>query len=184
MKACFLGSNLTVPVTDGRIHLGTWQGIWLCEHRDRAGSRKVTVTVNGCLREGLPITQIRRTQPREHHTYQQHGRGYRDQDLEMLSDPDEDTPSDHRVDRRSQNREVNAARTPMSPSSPLQGSTNSSWDRVVRCEVHRYPKQKASNNKIGWKSAWKKAINRKKGQKSCQNWERKKIPKTRLDIHV
>ena len=41
MKACFLGSNLTVPVSDGKLNLGTWQGVWLCEHRDRAGSRKV-----------------------------------------------------------------------------------------------------------------------------------------------
>ena len=42
VKACFLGSNLTVPVSDGKLNLGTWQGVWLCEHRDRAGSRKVT----------------------------------------------------------------------------------------------------------------------------------------------
>jgi len=41
VKACFLGSNLTVPVSDGKLNLGTWQGVWLCEHRDRAGSRKV-----------------------------------------------------------------------------------------------------------------------------------------------
>ena len=51
VKACFLGSNLTVPVSDGKLNLGTWQGVWLCEHRDRAGSRKVLVTVNGALRE-------------------------------------------------------------------------------------------------------------------------------------
>ena len=51
VKACFLGSNLTVPLTDGKLNLGTWQGVWLCEHRDRAGSRKVLVTVNGALRE-------------------------------------------------------------------------------------------------------------------------------------
>ena len=41
VKACFLGSNLTVPLSDGKLNLGTWQGVWLCEHRDRAGSRKV-----------------------------------------------------------------------------------------------------------------------------------------------
>ena len=46
MKACFLGSNLTVPVSDGKLNLGTWQGVWLCEHRDRAGSRKVRDTIN------------------------------------------------------------------------------------------------------------------------------------------
>ena len=51
VKACFLGSNLTVPVSDGKLNLGTWQGVWLCEHRDRAGSRKVLVTVNGALRD-------------------------------------------------------------------------------------------------------------------------------------
>ena len=45
MKACFLGSNLTVPVSDGKLNLGTWQGVWLCEHRDRAGSRKVRLVI-------------------------------------------------------------------------------------------------------------------------------------------
>ena len=43
VKFCFLGSNLTVPVSDGKLNLGTWQGVWLCEHRDRAGSRKVSL---------------------------------------------------------------------------------------------------------------------------------------------
>ncbi|KAL1122061.1 hypothetical protein AAG570_003467 [Ranatra chinensis] len=51
VKACFLGSSLTIPITDGKLNLGTWQGIWLCEHRDHAGSRKVVVTINGCLRD-------------------------------------------------------------------------------------------------------------------------------------
>ena len=46
VKACFLGSNLTVPVSDGKLNLGTWQGVWLCEHRDRAGSRKVRIFPN------------------------------------------------------------------------------------------------------------------------------------------
>ena len=46
VKACFLGSNLTVPVSDGKLNLGTWQGVWLCEHRDRAGSRKVRIFSN------------------------------------------------------------------------------------------------------------------------------------------
>ena len=58
MKACFLGSNLTVPVSDGKLNLGTWQGVWLCEHRDRAGSRKVLVTVNGALRDPGPGSGI------------------------------------------------------------------------------------------------------------------------------
>ena len=34
-KACLLGSNLTLPICDGRVTLGTWQGVWLCEHRCR-----------------------------------------------------------------------------------------------------------------------------------------------------
>ncbi|KAJ1521650.1 hypothetical protein ONE63_003296 [Megalurothrips usitatus] len=51
VKACFLGSSLSIPITEGKLNVGTWQGIWLCEHRDHAGSRKVVVTINGCLRD-------------------------------------------------------------------------------------------------------------------------------------
>ncbi|CAM1326823.1 Uncharacterised protein g9323 [Pycnogonum litorale] len=51
VKACFLGSNLTIPITDGALNLGTWQGIWLCEHRNRAGSRKLVVTLNGAPKD-------------------------------------------------------------------------------------------------------------------------------------
>lgn len=47
IKASLMGSSLTVPVTDGRLNLGTWQGIYLCEHRDRAGSRHLVVTIWG-----------------------------------------------------------------------------------------------------------------------------------------
>jgi len=47
IKASLLGSSLTIPVTDGRLSLGTWQGIYLCEHRDRGGSRSLTVTLWG-----------------------------------------------------------------------------------------------------------------------------------------
>lgn len=49
VKACFLGSSLNIPISDGRLNLGTWQGIWLCEHRNHAGSRKVVLTLTGCL---------------------------------------------------------------------------------------------------------------------------------------
>jgi len=49
VKACFLGSSLTVPITDGKLNFGTWQGIWFCEHRNDAGNRKALVTINGCL---------------------------------------------------------------------------------------------------------------------------------------
>ncbi|XP_015925694.1 UPF0047 protein YjbQ [Parasteatoda tepidariorum] len=51
IKACFLGSSLTLPITNGQLNLGTWQGIWLCEHRNRAGSRKVIITINGALND-------------------------------------------------------------------------------------------------------------------------------------
>ena len=37
--------------SEGKLNLGTWQGVWLCEHRNRAGSRKVLVTVNGSLKD-------------------------------------------------------------------------------------------------------------------------------------
>ncbi len=47
IKAALLGPSLTVPVRDGSFHLGTWQGIYLCEHRDSGGSRTVTVTAWG-----------------------------------------------------------------------------------------------------------------------------------------
>ena len=47
IKAALLGSSLTIPVTDGQLALGTWQGIYLCEHRDHGGSRSLTATVWG-----------------------------------------------------------------------------------------------------------------------------------------
>lgn len=47
IKAVLLGSSVTVPVKDGRFHLGTWQGIYLCEHRNRGGSRRLVVTIHG-----------------------------------------------------------------------------------------------------------------------------------------
>jgi secondary thiamine-phosphate synthase enzyme len=47
VKAALLGSSLTLPVSRGRLALGTWQGIYLCEHRDRAEGRRVLVTIQG-----------------------------------------------------------------------------------------------------------------------------------------
>ena len=47
LKASVLGSSVTVPITSGRLNLGTWQGIYLCEHRDHGGSRRLVVTVFG-----------------------------------------------------------------------------------------------------------------------------------------
>src|SRR5688572_24174346 len=47
VKGVLIGPSLTIPVSDGRLVLGTWQGIYLCEHRDRAGSRTVAATLQG-----------------------------------------------------------------------------------------------------------------------------------------
>jgi len=47
VKASLLGPALTVPVSEGRLALGTWQGIYLCEHRDHGGARRLIVTVWG-----------------------------------------------------------------------------------------------------------------------------------------
>ncbi|HKO26598.1 MAG TPA: secondary thiamine-phosphate synthase enzyme YjbQ [Solirubrobacteraceae bacterium] len=47
IKASLLGPSLTLPVARGRLALGTWQGIYLCEHRDRGGSRSVIATLWG-----------------------------------------------------------------------------------------------------------------------------------------
>jgi secondary thiamine-phosphate synthase enzyme len=47
VKASLLGPSLTLPVSRGRLALGTWQGIYLCEHRDRGGARSVIATVWG-----------------------------------------------------------------------------------------------------------------------------------------
>jgi secondary thiamine-phosphate synthase enzyme len=47
VKASMLGSSVSIPVRDGRLALGTWQGIHLCEHRDRAGRRHLVLTLQG-----------------------------------------------------------------------------------------------------------------------------------------
>jgi secondary thiamine-phosphate synthase enzyme len=47
IKAALLGPTLTLPVSGGRLALGTWQGIYLCEHRDRGGPRSLIATVWG-----------------------------------------------------------------------------------------------------------------------------------------
>lgn len=46
-KSVMVGASLTIPITDGRLNLGTWQGIYLCEFRDYGGSRKIVATVIG-----------------------------------------------------------------------------------------------------------------------------------------
>jgi len=47
IKCSLLGTSLTIPITDGRLNLGTWQGIYLCEHRDDGGSRTIVATITG-----------------------------------------------------------------------------------------------------------------------------------------
>jgi secondary thiamine-phosphate synthase enzyme len=47
IKAVLLGSSVSVPISNGRLNLGTWQGVYLCEHRDRGGRRRLVVTVSG-----------------------------------------------------------------------------------------------------------------------------------------
>jgi secondary thiamine-phosphate synthase enzyme len=47
VKAALLGPSLTLPVSQGRLALGTWQGVYLCEHRNRGGSRQVVATAWG-----------------------------------------------------------------------------------------------------------------------------------------
>jgi len=47
VKSSLLGSSISVPVARGRLALGTWQGIYLCEHRDSGGSRRLVATVVG-----------------------------------------------------------------------------------------------------------------------------------------
>ena len=63
VKACFLGTSLTIPISDGKLNLGTWQGIWLCEHRNHAGSRKIVITINGCLLDSSSQTPNSPTSP-------------------------------------------------------------------------------------------------------------------------
>ncbi|MFH5803426.1 secondary thiamine-phosphate synthase enzyme YjbQ [Alienimonas sp. DA493] len=47
VKASMMGASVTIPIADGRPNLGTWQGVYLCEHRDRASSRTLVLTLQG-----------------------------------------------------------------------------------------------------------------------------------------
>jgi len=47
LKAALLGSSVTIPITNGKLNLGTWQGIYLCEHRDHATRRWLVITLQG-----------------------------------------------------------------------------------------------------------------------------------------
>ena len=47
VKSVLIGPSLTLPVASGSLRLGTWQGIYLCEHRDRGGARRIVATLSG-----------------------------------------------------------------------------------------------------------------------------------------
>ncbi len=47
IKASLLGASVQIPITNGRLNLGTWQGVYLCEHRNHGGSRKLVITAFG-----------------------------------------------------------------------------------------------------------------------------------------
>lgn len=47
IKASVLGASLSLPVRDGRLALGTWQGLYLCEHRNQGGARRLVLTLTG-----------------------------------------------------------------------------------------------------------------------------------------
>ena len=47
LKASILGSSVLVPITNGKLALGTWQGIYLCEHRNHGGNRNLILTIHG-----------------------------------------------------------------------------------------------------------------------------------------
>ena len=47
IKNCLLGSSLSIPITRGRLNLGIWQGIYLCEHRNQGGKRSLLATIQG-----------------------------------------------------------------------------------------------------------------------------------------
>lgn len=49
-KSSLLGCQLSLPITDGRLNLGTWQGVYLAEHRDQGGVRRILATLHGELR--------------------------------------------------------------------------------------------------------------------------------------
>jgi len=47
IKSTLIGNSLTIPITNGQLNFGTWQGIYLCEHRNHASSRKLVITISG-----------------------------------------------------------------------------------------------------------------------------------------
>ena len=50
IKNCLLGNSLIIPITNGNLNMGIWQGIYLCEHRDHASNRSIIATIQGQCR--------------------------------------------------------------------------------------------------------------------------------------
>ena len=46
-KSSIIGTSVTIPITNGKLNLGTWQGIYLCEFRDYGGNRQMVTTISG-----------------------------------------------------------------------------------------------------------------------------------------
>lgn len=46
-KSSIIGTSITIPITNGKVNLGTWQGIYLCEFRDYGGNRRIVATISG-----------------------------------------------------------------------------------------------------------------------------------------
>tara|TARA_B100001029_G_scaffold91711_1_gene75169 strand:- start:75 stop:503 length:429 start_codon:yes stop_codon:yes gene_type:complete len=51
LKSSILGSSVSIPITDGKLNLGVWQGIYLCEHRDHGTVRKLIATIQGLAQQ-------------------------------------------------------------------------------------------------------------------------------------
>jgi secondary thiamine-phosphate synthase enzyme len=51
VKASMMGASVMIPIANGRLQIGTWQGIYLCEHRNRASGRNVVITIQGERRD-------------------------------------------------------------------------------------------------------------------------------------
>ena len=51
IKSTIIGNNITIPITNGKLNLGTWQGIYLCEHRNHPHVRKIVATIDGVIKE-------------------------------------------------------------------------------------------------------------------------------------
>jgi len=47
IKSSLMGTSIQIPITNGKLNLGTWQGVYLCEHRDHGGSRSIVITAFG-----------------------------------------------------------------------------------------------------------------------------------------